>query len=70
MKNIHDFDEFLTIFELQMVIKKIIVRMYFYNFRMRVRTSYVDPSIKFSSNLSQLNFSLRSESKIPFFVAY
>ncbi|KAF0703017.1 Uncharacterized protein FWK35_00021719 [Aphis craccivora] len=35
VKNIHDFDEFLSIFELQMLIKKKL-------------TSYVDPSIKFS----------------------
>ncbi|KAF0753642.1 hypothetical protein FWK35_00017584 [Aphis craccivora] len=46
----HSFDEFLSIFELQMPKKKI-VPMYSYNFLITIRITYEELCIKFSSIL-------------------
>ncbi|KAF0771954.1 hypothetical protein FWK35_00009939 [Aphis craccivora] len=48
--NIHVFDEFLSIFELQMLIKKI-APMYSYNFVITIIITYKELYIKFSSIL-------------------
>ncbi|KAF0760736.1 hypothetical protein FWK35_00027008 [Aphis craccivora] len=50
ISNIHGFDEFLSIFELQMLIKKI-VPVYSYDFLITIRITYEELCIKFSSIL-------------------
>ncbi|KAF0763333.1 hypothetical protein FWK35_00003822 [Aphis craccivora] len=58
-----DFDEFLSIFELQMLIKNI-VPMYSYNFLITIRITYEELCIKFSSVFGIQKFFIDTSKKI------